>query len=364
MPESTLSLTAQPPPLELPAAGRSARSRLGDPRTLGLGAVLLLGLAMPYLADPVWQRILLQSAIVAIAAIGLNLLVGQAGQLSVGQGALLAVGAYASVYLTTELDLPFIVSLVAGGILTAAVGTVIGLPSLRIQGLYLVMATLAGQLVIKWVILHWTAVTGGANGRIGVAPPSLFGYRFQSVIDQYYLVFVILVLTAALVAFMGRTAVGRAWALTRDAEHIAAAYGQAVGKNKLVAFTVSSFLVGVAGVLFAHTTGAVNPDFFGLDVSISYLIMIVIGGLGRVSGAILGAVVITALPEVLNLLTGGLDGQWLDFRPYLAQILSGLAVIAVLVLEPGGLTALIRNLGGRLGERGRRLLAARPDHRR
>jgi branched-chain amino acid transport system permease protein len=359
VPEPTSIAPAQPPP----AAGGPTRLRRGRPRALGLGAALLLGLVLPYLADPVWQRILLQSAIVAIAAIGLNLLVGQAGQLSVGQGALLAVGAYASVYLTTELDLPFIVSLVAGGVLTAAVGTVIGLPSLRIQGLYLVMATLAGQLVIKWVIMHWTAVTGGANGRVGVDPPSLFGHPFESVVEQYHLVFVILVLSAALVAFMARTSVGRAWALTRDAEHIAAAYGQSVGRNKLVAFTVSSFLVGVAGVLFAHTTGAVNPDFFGLDVSISYLIVIVIGGLGRVSGAILGAVVITALPEVLNLLTGGLDGPWLAFRPYLAQVLSGLAVIAVLVLEPGGLTALIRNLGGRLVERGRRLFAASTDHR-
>jgi len=305
-------------------------------------ALLVAALATtPLFATSYWMDVLNRILIAVIAAMGLNILTGFTGQISLGNAAFLSVGAYATAYLGGRLGLPFPVVIPLAGILTALVGMVFGVPSLRLKGLYLAVATLAAHFVIEFGVTHWEAVTGGVNGTsvpaAKLGPIELGGDK--------KLFWLVLALTALLLYFaknLFRTKVGKAFVAIRDQDISAEVMGVNVFKYKLLSFGVSSFYVGVAGALLAYQARIISPENFPITVAIDQLGMIIIGGLGSVLGSIFGAVFVTLLPEVLRLLTGSLSDTFPQlyglFAP-LKQGLFGLAIVLFLVFEPDGMAA-------------------------
>src|SRR6266568_2354228 len=304
-------------------------------------AFLVALAVVPAFASPYALDVLNRCAIAAIAAIGLNVLTGFTGQISLGNAAFLAVGAYTTAALAGKLGLPFLMAIPLSGLSAAAAGMVFGIPSLRLKGLYLAMATLAAHFIVEFTATHWDAVTGGVNG-ISVPAASLGSFAFDSDARLSYL---LLPVTAFLTLFatnLFRTRVGKAFIAIRDQDISAEVMGVRVFRYKLLAFGVSSFYVGVAGSLLAYQARIISPENFPLSVAIDHLGMIIIGGLGSVLGSILGAVFLTLLPEVLRLATSALSGGF----PHLVQLFTplklavfGLTIVLFLVFEPDGLAA-------------------------
>lgn len=309
--------------------------------------LLLAGLVVfPFLATPYWLNLANQIAIATIGAIGLNILVGYTGQISLGQGAFMAVGAYGSGLLTVRLDVPFYLSIPAAAAITAVAGLVVGLPSLRLKGLYLAVATLAAQQIVEFVVTHWDGLTGGTEALV-VPAPELFGARMNTDGRFYWILIVVALAAALFAANLFRSRVGRAWVAIRDQDIAASAIGVNVFGYKLLAFATSSFLVGLSGALLAHYRSIVTWERFTIEVSISYLAMIIIGGLGTISGSFFGASLIVLLPAMINTLGRSLQdvAPWAaTVLPYVQQGVFGLVIILFLVLEPEGLAKLWRNV--------------------
>ena len=289
-------------------------------------------------------------SIAVVGALGLNILVGYTGQISIGHGAFMSVGAYTAANLATRLDLPFWVSLPLGGLMAAAVGAVVGIPSLRIKGLYLAIATLAGQLIIEWTINHVTWISGGAQASIQVPRPRLAGLVIASQRAMYFFLLVFVVLAVVGTLNLVRSRIGRALVAIRDHDIAAEIIGIDIFRYKLLAFAISSFYAGVTGVLYTYYLGVANYEQFQLVTSIDYLAMIIIGGLGSVLGSIFGAVFITLLPIVIRYAMEAFGGLFfspqavLNIIPNLRLILFGVLIIVFLVLEPEGLNRLWRNV--------------------
>jgi len=288
--------------------------------------------------------------IAVIGAVGLNILVGYTGQVSIGHGAFMSVGAYTAANLATRLDSPWPVNLLAGGLMAAAVGAVVGIPSLRIKGLYLAIATLAGQLIIEWTINHVTFISGGVQASIEVPRPRLGSMVLSSQRDMYFflLVFVVLAIVGAM--NLVRSRVGRAFIAIRDQDIAAEIIGIDIFRYKLLAFAISSFYAGVTGVLYTYFLGIANYEQFQIGVSIDYLAMIIIGGLGSVLGSIFGAIFVTLLPIVIRLSMEAFGGLFLpqqvvlNLIPNLRLMMFGALIIFFLIVEPEGLNRLWRNI--------------------
>jgi branched-chain amino acid transport system permease protein len=266
------------------------------------------------------------------------LLTGFCGQISLGHGAFLGVGAYSAAKLTA-LGVPFVPALIGGGLVTAMVGMVFGIPSLRLKGIYLAIATLAAQLILEYVFLHFRWLTGGGSGTM-VMPPEIFGFAFDSDVKMFYLTLAVAVVVVLAVSNIARTRPGRAYVAIRDYYLSAEIVGVNLFAYKLQAFGVSSFFAGVAGGLWAHYTMYITPEQFNIGVSISYLAMIIIGGLGSVQGAVFGAIFIVLLPEVLNYGAEIASGFFPDISTYflaLKQGVFGLVLVLFLIFEPEGL---------------------------
>jgi branched-chain amino acid transport system permease protein len=317
--------------------------------TVGAIAALLF-LGLPFAVDEYYLSLANLVSIAVVGAVGLNILVGDAGQISIGHGAFMSVGAYTAANLAVRLHAPFWVALPLGGLVAAAVGAVIGIPSLRIKGLYLAIATLAGQFIIEWTINHVTWISGGVQASIEVPRPRLFGVAIASQRAMYFflLVFVVLALTAAL--NLRRSRVGRAFVAIRDQDIAAEIIGIDIFRYKLIAFAVSSFYAGVTGVLYTYYLGVANYEQFQIGTSIDYLAMIIIGGLGSVLGAVFGAIFVTLMPIGLRYATETFGN--LMFAPSdVANIINNLRlicfgglIILFLVVEPEGLERLWRNI--------------------
>jgi branched-chain amino acid transport system permease protein len=310
------------------------------PRWL-LGA-LLAGLAVvPFFATSYWLDVLNRILIAIVAAMGLNILTGFTGQISLGNAAFLSVGAYTTAFLAGRLGLPFPVVIPAAGLVAALVGMVFGVPSLRLKGLYLAVATLAAHFVIEFTISHWESVTGGVAGM--TVPRAKLGDLVLRRDRQLF--WLILPVTALLLFFaknLFRTKVGKAFVAIRDQDISAEVMGVNVFKYKLLSFGVSSFYVGVAGALLAYQSRIISPENFPITIAIDHLGMIIIGGLGSVLGSIFGAVFVTLLPEVLRLLTGALSDTYPQLVGLFAPLKSGLfglAIVLFLVFEPDGMAA-------------------------
>jgi len=306
--------------------------------------VIPLGLHEYYLSicNLVW--------IAVIGALGLNILVGYTGQVSIGHGAFMSVGAYTAANLATRLDSPWPVNLLAGGLMAAAVGAVVGIPSLRIKGLYLAIATLAGQLIIEWTINHVTFISGGVQASIAVPRPRIGSMVLNTQRDMYYFLLVFVVI--AIVGSMNliRSRVGRAFIAIRDQDIAAEIIGIDIFRYKLLAFAISSFYAGVTGVLYTYFLGIANYEQFQIGVSIDYLAMIIIGGLGSILGSIFGAIFVTLLPIVIRISMENFGDLIfsrqivLNLIPNLRLMLFGVLIIVFLIVEPDGLNRLWRNI--------------------
>ena len=285
-----------------------------------------------------------------VGALGLNILVGYTGQISIGHAAFMSVGAYTAANLAVRAGLPFWITLPAGGLMAAIVGAVVGIPSLRIKGLYLAVATLAGQLIIEWIINHVPWISGGTQASIQVPRPSLFGFEMKTQGELYFflLFFALIAIVAAL--NLVRSRIGRAFVAIRDQDIAAEIIGIDIFRYKLIAFAISSFYAGVCGVLYTYYFGIANYEQFQLGVSIEYLAMIIIGGLGSVLGSILGAAFVALLPLVIRTVMESVGGFFFAANEMATVVSSmrlvifGALIIVFLVLEPEGLNRLWRNI--------------------
>ncbi|MGE4552113.1 MAG: branched-chain amino acid ABC transporter permease [Desulfovibrionaceae bacterium] len=303
-----------------------------------VGAALLALLALPPLVNTYYVTILNTVLVSVMAAASLNLLTGVCGQISLGHAAFMGVGAYGAAWAIGH-GAPLLVALPVGGACAAVVGMVFGIPSLRLKGIYLAIATLAAQLILQYVFLHWTAVTGGSQG-ILLPQPEIFGLQLNTHLKRYYLFLACAVLVLLAVTNVMRSRFGRAFVAIRDFHLSAEIAGVSLFRFKLFAFGLSSFLAGVAGALMVHRTLKVSVDGFGIDMSIGYLAMVIVGGLGSVSGAVMGAVFLTLLPVGLGMAAGSLSGVFPDIATQIAAIkegVFGLVVILFLIFEPEGL---------------------------
>ena len=305
---------------------------------LMIGLLILALLAAPFVLNVYMTSVMNLIFISVIGAVSLNLLTGVCGQISLGHGAFIGVGAYAAGQCTLH-GVPFPVAILAAGFITAMVGMVFGVPSLRLKGIYLAIATLAAQLVLEYVFLHGGEITGGSNGLL-LEPPKMFGFSFDTEGKMYFLLFFCAAMALLVVSNIMRSKYGRAFVSIRDFYLSAEIVGVNLFWYKLVAFGVSSFLAGVAGGLWGHYTGYISGEQFNIGLSISYLAMIIIGGLGSVIGSVFGAIFVVLLPEVLNGLANGLGSVFPDLSLFLVALregVFGLVLILFLVFEPEGL---------------------------
>lgn len=310
-----------------------------------IGFALLFGM-VPFISSPYILYILNTIGIYAIAAIGLNILIGYTGQISLGHGAFFGVGAYTAAILATKAGFPFWAAVPAGGIVTAAVGIVFGLPSARLKHLYLLIATLAGQFIIEYVLIEWEALTEGAEGII-ISNTTLFGLDLGSDRTFFYVIFVCFVAITWMAVNLVRTRYGRAFIAIRDNDRAAEGMGIPIFPYKLLAFAISSFYAGFAGALYAYYTMSITPEPFNLWLSIEFIAMIIIGGLGSIPGSVFGAVFIVTLNEILSHATeylmniGASTGVAITIAP-LREFVYGLAIILFIIFEPKGLAEVWR----------------------
>jgi branched-chain amino acid transport system permease protein len=306
-----------------------------------LVGIFVFILTLPAYMSNYWLGIFNIVGITLIAALGLNIMVGYCGQLSIGHAGFIAVGAYTSAILTNRFEMPFIVGLIAAGLVSGFVGLIFGLPSVRVKGFYLAITTIAAQFIIIWVINHWS-ITGGFNG-ISVPYASLAGFTFASRTSQFYLVIVITILGVLVAKNFARTRVGRAFIAIRDNDLAAEVMGVNLLYYKLLAFFIGCFFAGIAGSLMAHTTYTLNAEQFSFTDSILYIGMIIVGGLGTTLGPILGVVLIVLLQKVLlpvylvPLLEKTFTSFPAGFASGVAPMVFGLVLVLFLVLEPRGL---------------------------
>jgi branched-chain amino acid transport system permease protein len=311
---------------------------------------LLFAAVVPFSLHDYYLSIINLSLIAIVGALGLNILVGYTGQISVGHGAFMSVGAYTAANLAVRLDLPFWVTLPAGGLMAALIGAIVGMPSLRIKGLYLAIATLAGQLIIEWTINHVTFISGGVQASIDVPRPRIGSFVIASQREMYYFLLVFVVLSIVATLNLVRSRVGRAFIAIRDQDIAAEIIGINIFRYKLLAFAISSFYAGVTGVLYTYYLGIANYEQFQIGVSIDYLAMIIIGGLGSVLGSVFGAFFVTLLPIVIRYAMEAFGGLFfapqtvLNLIPNLRLMLFGALIIFFLIVEPEGLNRLWRNI--------------------
>jgi branched-chain amino acid transport system permease protein len=304
-------------------------------------------LTLPWLVNPYWLGIVNTIGIAAIGAVGLNILVGFTGQISLGQGGFLAVGAFTSGLLAQRAGLPVPLAMLAAVLVTAAVGAFFGLPALRLKGLYLAIATIASQEIIIFVVRRWGWLTGG-QGFLDVDRLTIFGWRVPRTSFEfvwYWIIAGLAVLAVVTARNLFRTALGRSFMAVRDHDIAASAIGVDLTRTKLMAFAVSSGYVGLAGALTAHYTQTVTWERFTIDVSIQYLAMIIVGGLGSIAGAVYGAAFIMLLPPLLAELADALRTRvplLADQLPAVQAAAFGLVIVLFLLFEPRGLDRIWR----------------------
>lgn len=306
----------------------------------------LFMLIFPFFANRYYLTLANQVGIATIGAIGLNILVGYTGQISLGQGGFMAVGAYTAGILSARMGLPWYAAILIACFVTALIGAGFGLPSLRLKGLYLAIATLAAQEIILWVVTHWDAVTGGVDALV-VPSETIFGYQLNDDFVFYWLVWILAGITALLTINLFRTRFGRAFVAIRDQDIAAETMGINLFQYKLLSFAISSFIVGLAGALIAYYRNIVTWERFTIDVSVTYLAMIIIGGLGSVRGSFFGAAFITLLPAIITNIGRSLKTQFpfIDaVMPFIQQGVFGLVIILFLIFEPEGLNKMWRNI--------------------
>jgi len=315
-----------------------AQDRIGIALMLLVAFVVIPRTATPYFFSAIMTPFL----IYALATIGLNILTGYAGQLSLGTAAFMAVGAFASYNFMARIDgMPVLLAFILGGICAALVGIVFGLPSLRIRGFYLAASTLATQFFVVWCLTKVPWFTNNsASGVITAQQIEILGYRFDTPQSKYLLVLVIVTVLALMAKNLVRSTTGRAWMAIRDMDVAAEVIGFRIVHTKLTAFAISSFYCGVAGALYAYCyLGTVEPEAYNLDVSFRILFMVLIGGVGSILGSFLGAGFIVLIPIALSYLVH-YTGLSNSVTSNLELMVFGALIIFFLIVEPHGLARL------------------------
>lgn len=312
--------------------------------------LLLVGLSAPWtLSSLALTSYVLPWLIWTAAVLGLNLILGWAGQFHFGYAAIMGIGAYASVH-AARRGVPWEVAVVLGGLTATAVGVVFAFAALRVKGLYLALSTLAMQFVMDWVISHVPAISGGVSATLQAPPLRLLGQAVTSEAGRYYVALAWCLLVTMFMLNLRRSALGRALVAVREKDYAAAIIGVPSFRFKLVAFAVSSFIGGVSGAIlifcFYH---AVTPEQFAVNVSIELLAMVIVGGLGSIIGSYFGAAFILLLPGQINELIAALArlagaDLGVETLAHIPYMLYGALIIAVLLIEPMGLGKLYGNV--------------------
>ena len=312
-------------------------------------------LAVPFLANAFLLDLTNQMLLAGIGALALMLLTGFAGQISLGSAGLLAAGAFTVGILFRELAMPFWVTLPLATLVGALIGVLFGLPSLRLRGLYLAISTLALHFIVIYVGGEYEASRSFSAG-ILVDPPVVFGYEVYGGFNWYFVLLAALVFTWFICDNLVRSRTGRAWAMVRTKETVASAIGIDVARAKLLAFVIASALTGFAGGLFAYYRGFVSIEAFSLYLAVQYVAMIIIGGIGSLPGALLGAAFVTVLPygieTLLFMLPGANQYAGAAFAANYAAF--GLIMILFLAFEPHGLIGIWRRIVKRFAGKGGR----------
>jgi branched-chain amino acid transport system permease protein len=278
-----------------------------------------------------------------IAAIGLQVLIGFTGLLSLGHSAFMGVGAYTSALLITEFGFPFLLSLILAGLVAAVFGVIVGIPSLRIKGFYLMVATLAFQFVIEYVIIHWDKVTRGIRG-IELPTPGLFGVSLEKNQGYFLFLFAITVIVMWGAKNITRSKIGRAFIAIRDNDVSAEIIGISIFRYKLLCFAISAFYAGVSGALFAGLLRTAIPEDYTFLHSIIFLAMVLVGGLGRLVGTVFGVIFVTLMPVLLDLLVSYIaqvyDPNFTMYLGPMKEFVFGGLIILFIIFEPEGLVGI------------------------
>jgi len=318
------------------------------------GFVVMLILAfvvIPLFASDYWiTNIMVPFYCFGLSAIGLNILAGYAGQISIGHAAFMAVGAYASLIMYGRYGIPLIPSILGAGVISAGVGVFFGLPSLKIKGFYLAIATLASQFVIQWVIVHWKWVSGGVFGTVETPDMQIFGWALDTPVKKYYLSLCIVGVLALFAKNLVRGQLGRNWMAIRDMDYAAEIIGVNLYRDKLIGFAVATFYAGVAGSLITFCYyGAANIEEFQVMVSFALMGMIIIGGLGSILGSFLGAGFFVLLPIGINQSMGAfMKVVPSDILSNIETIIFGGLIVLFLIVEPYGMARLWQTIKDKL----------------
>lgn len=299
-------------------------------RILGFGAVAIVLLVLPLLMKNLYQLHLLNMAVFyAIVSVGLNFSVGLTGITSMAQAAFWGIGAYTSALLAVRLGVSFWIGLPCAGLFSAILAVLLGIPTLRVSGLYLTMVTIGFAEIVRLVLWNWSDVTFGSFGVVGIPKPVLGSYTFSSPQSFYYLALIISVILIVVALRIQRSRIGRAFVAIREDELAADAMGINVPLYKTLAFALSAAYAGISGSLYAHRVAYINPDIYNFAEAIKQLSMVILGGAGSVPGAILGSSVALLLPE------------WLKFLKEYYLAIYGLGVILIIRYMPGGLISIL-----------------------
>jgi branched-chain amino acid transport system permease protein len=299
----------------------------------------LLLLLAPLCLDAYYLNLLIQIGYYGIAALGLNIVVGFTGQISLGHAAFFGLGAFASAWISNNSGIPVFFAIPLAGLLTMAVGLMVGIPAGRIKGLYLAIATLASQYILEDFFARAEWFTGGSAGAMA-SPFSIFGYEMNSDKSFFFVVLFYVVVMFIAGANLMRSRDGRAFIAVRDHYLSAEIMGINLNKYRILSFGISSFYAGIGGALFGHYLGFVSAEGFTLILSIQFLGMVIIGGLGSVMGSMLGTIFMVLLPEVMEFgvhLVGSESTALTQALAYIKEMAIGLAIILFLIFEPDGL---------------------------
>lgn len=306
-----------------------------------VGLAIMAALLAPLFVGAFYLTELSMFLVYILAGLGLMVLTGFTGQVSFGHSAFLGIGAYGNAVLMHQ-GLPFVLSLPLAALLAGLTGMAIGRAVSRMHGFYLAIATVAFAIIVETGIAAWTPVTGGHMG-LQVPTMELFGFELTREWQQYYVILALVLFAILGIANLRRAPTGRAMIAVRDSETSARALGVDIGRTKILAFFISATLTGLAGGLLGHLLMYMSPETFGVNESLKLVLMVIVGGLGTITGAIFGAVFVSILPNIIHLLRGVLPQSIADAAG-LEQLLFGGIIAAFLVLEPDGLFGRWRKL--------------------
>lgn len=294
-------------------------------------AFLVLCMA-PILTDDYSQYVVNLILVYVVIAMGLNFILGYAGMFAFAHAAFMGIGAYTLALLSAKLGVHFLIALPTAGVVAGVVGYLVGIPAIRVSGLYLAMVTVALAELVQWILKHWKSVTGGTDG-VSIPVPNLFGWEFRSSAASFYIILFTVFVMIAWARYILQSKTGRAFVVLRHSEMAALCNGIDVSWTKTVAFGLSAFYAGIGGALFALTQNYVAPDSFGLFQTILHFCIVVVGGTASVAGSIIGAILLTALPEFLRKIQS------------LQEIGFGLLLIVFIVFAPRGIAGWLKDVG-------------------